>query len=45
MVLQQKFHTLTNSFVEMLCLTNFEDHVNLARDCHVMHYQSDLIDQ
>ena len=28
MVLQQKFETLTNSFVEMLCLTNFEIVVN-----------------
>ena len=29
-VLQQKFQTLNNSFVEMLCLTKFLNHVTLA---------------
>ena len=29
-VLLQKFQTLTTNFAAMLCLTNSEDHVNLA---------------
>ena len=29
-VLQQKFQTLTSNFVEMLCITNSENHVTLA---------------